>query len=156
MLESNLDALFHWQLLGREYIEVSIDRVIDHQLHSSLFERRIPVHWKIKERKNKISLINISAKTKVNVTFKYDTDMQRKAHIFYCNDRLNVLFLIAAGISFFFFFFALQTKLKTDKTKPTKSHYHCWKCTYIQCKLWLCYCIPARELINRKKKIIFE
>lgn len=42
MLESSRDALSHWQLLNREYIAVSIDRVIDHQLHSSLFERRIP------------------------------------------------------------------------------------------------------------------
>lgn len=53
MLESNRGALFRWQLLGKEYIVVSIDRAIDHLLRSSRFEMNIPVFKHFFGRKQK-------------------------------------------------------------------------------------------------------
>lgn len=63
MLESNQGALFRWLRLGKEYIVVSIDRVIDHLLRNSRFETNIPAFerffWrktnKSEEKKKKIN-----------------------------------------------------------------------------------------------------
>lgn len=75
MLESNRDALFHWQPSSTAYIVVSIDRAIDHQLRNSLFERQIPVHWMEKEENNLINHENLlnESKSQTKVKQKWNT-----------------------------------------------------------------------------------